>query len=222
MQLAHTIFEPRGQGPHPTLLALHGWGASAIDLVGLAPYVGGGRFLALCPQGPLEIPIGPGAVGYGWFPPTLGGPPNEPAILAASEQLRSFLAEAQAQYPIDPRKLVLVGFSQGGVMAYSLALREPQRFAAAAVLSSWLPKELADRFVAASADGYPPMLVQHGSRDELISVDRARGSIETLRHLRVPVTYREYDMGHEISPRSLAELSSWLEEKVLSPIIAPQ
>lgn len=221
MQLAHAIFEPRGEGPHPALLALHGWGASAMDLVGLAPYLGGGRFLVLCPQGPLETPIGPGAVGYGWFPLALGGPPNEPAILAASEQLRSFLAEAQARYPIDPRKLVLLGFSQGGVMAYSLALREPQRFAAAAVLSSWLPKELADRLVVAGADGFPPILVQHGSRDELISVDRARGSIETLRHLRVPVTYREYDMGHEISPRSLAELSSWLEEKVLSPIIAP-
>lgn len=221
MQLAHTIFEPRGQGPHPTILALHGWGASAMDLLGLAPYLGGGRFLALCPQGPLETPIGPGAVGHGWFPLALGGPPNAPAILTASEQLRIFLAEAEARYPIDPRKLVLLGFSQGGVMAYSLALGEPQRFAGAIVLSSWLPEELAGRLVAVGAASFPPILVQHGSRDELISVDRARGSIETLRNLRVPVTYREYDMGHEISPLSLADLSSWLEEKILSPIIAP-
>lgn len=221
MELAHTIFEPRGPGPHPTIVALHGWGASAMDLLGLAPYLGGGRFLALCPQGPLETPIGPGAVGYGWFPLALEGPPNSPAILDATERLRNFLAEAEARYPIDPQKLVLLGFSQGGVMAYCLALREPQRFAAAVVLSSWLPKELADRLVAVGAASLPPILVQHGSRDDLISVDRARGSIETLRDLRVPVTYREYDMGHEISPRSLTDLASWLEEKILSPIIAP-
>jgi predicted esterase len=32
----------------------------------------------------------------------------------------------------------------------------------------------------------------------------------------VPLIYREYGMGHEISPTSLSELSAWLEEKILS------
>lgn len=39
MHLLHTVFEPPGAGPHPTLLTLHGWGANALDLLGLAPYV---------------------------------------------------------------------------------------------------------------------------------------------------------------------------------------
>ncbi|HEX2385639.1 MAG TPA: hypothetical protein VHL99_03700, partial [Candidatus Binatia bacterium] len=68
MQLAHTIFEPAGDGPHPTILALHGWGASAQDLLGLAPHLAGGRLLVICPQGPLEVPLGPQSIGYGWFP----------------------------------------------------------------------------------------------------------------------------------------------------------
>lgn len=219
MQLIHAVYEPRGEGPHPAIIALHGWGANGLDLLGLAPYLCGGRFLTLCPQGPLQTPIGPGAVGYGWFPLSLGDPPNVGAILAASEQLRAFLDVALARYPIDTRKLIVLGFSQGGVMAHSLALQEPQRFAAAVVLSSWLPHELAERLARPGVDSYPPMLVQHGSRDELIGVSRARESIEALRQLRVPVTYREYDIGHEISPRSLAELSSWLEEKILSPLV---
>jgi predicted esterase len=50
-------------------------------------------------------------------------------------------------------------------------------------------------------------------------VERARDSVERLRELRVPLTYREYDMGHEITPRGLTDLSAWLEEKVLSPIV---
>src|SRR5690349_10387429 len=95
MQLAHAIFEPAGDGQHPTILALHGWGANAQDLLGLAPYLGGGRFLVICPQGPLEVPLGPqGPVGYGWFPLTLGQPPDVPAILSARDNLRSFLDAA--------------------------------------------------------------------------------------------------------------------------------
>ena len=65
MQLIHAFYEPIGDGPHPTILTLHGRGANAMDLLGLAPYLASGRFLVLCPQGPVQMPIGPGAVGYG-------------------------------------------------------------------------------------------------------------------------------------------------------------
>ena len=119
MELIHTVFEPRGEGPHATILALHGWGANALDLLGLSPYICGGRCLVLCPQGSVQTPIGPGAVGYGWFPSSLGGPPDVPAILSAREQVWLFLEEAAKRYPIDQSKLVVLGFSQGGVMAYS-------------------------------------------------------------------------------------------------------
>ena len=219
MQLAHALFEPSGDGPHPTILALHGWGANAQDLLGLAPFLCGGRFLVICPQGPLEVPLGGQAVGYGWFPLTLDRPPDLPAIVAARDRLRGFLDAAEKRYPIDKKKIVALGFSQGGVMAYGLALAAPERFAAVAVLSSWLPKELAGLFSTGDAKRLPPTLVQHGSLDELIDIARARDSIEILRGLNPQVTYREYDMGHEISPQSLAELSAWLEEKVLKPLI---
>jgi phospholipase/carboxylesterase len=219
VQLVHAIFEPSSKGPHPTILALHGWGANALDLLGLAPHLCGGRLLVICPQGPVEIPVGYGAVGYGWFPLRMGGPTDVPAILSAREQLRTFLEQALARYPVNREKLVLLGFSQGGAMAYSLGLSEPDRFAALVSLSSWLSQELAEALSIKPGSQFPPAFVQHGTRDELIVVDRARESVERLRNLPVPVTYREYDMGHEIGPRSLADLSAWLEEKVLSPII---
>ncbi len=219
MQLAHALFEPSGDGPHPTILALHGWGANALDLLGLAPYLAGGRFLTICPQGPIEVPLGGRGVGYGWFPLALDRPPDLPAIAGARDQLRAFLDAAHERYPIDRKKIVVLGFSQGGVMAYGLALAEPERFAAVAVLSSWLPKELAGLFGAKDAKPLPPMLVQHGALDELIEIARARESVEILRGLGPNVAYREYDMGHEINPQSLAELSAWLDEKVLRPLI---
>jgi phospholipase/carboxylesterase len=141
------------------------------------------------------------------------------AILAAREELQVFLADALQRYSIDSKKLAVLGFSQGGVMAYSLGLGEPQRFAAVAALSSWLPKDLLSVLPDVPATEQLPLLIQHGSRDELVEVGRARQSVETLRDLRVPVTYKEYDMGHELNARSLTDLSAWLQEKVLSPIV---
>jgi phospholipase/carboxylesterase len=81
------------------------------------------------------------------------------------------------------------------------------------VLSSWLPKELVPELsINSEAAQSLPTLVQHGSQDPLIDLQRARDSVEQLRALRVPLTYREYDMGHEITPRSLTDLSAWLKD----------
>ncbi len=219
MNLIHTIYEPIGPGPHPTILTLHGRGANALDLLGLAPYLCNGKFLMICPQGPLETPIGPGAVGYAWYPMSMGGPPDVGAILSSREKLQQFLDACLKRHPIDAKKLVVLGFSQGGVMAYSLALSNPERFAGLVVLSSWLPNELVPLLSIKEGVQSLPTLVHHGTQDPLIEVQRARDSVEKLRALRVPLTYRDYEMGHEISPRSLNDLSAWLEEKLLSPIM---
>jgi phospholipase/carboxylesterase len=219
VELIHTLYEPEGKGPHPTILTLHGRGASALDLLGLAPYLGGGRFLVICPQGPLKTPIGPEATGYAWYPMSIGGSPDVEAILASRQKLQQFLDGCLARYPIDGQKLAVLGFSQGGVMAYSLALANPERFAALVSLSSWLPPELVPRLSLSDSARSLPTLVQHGTEDSMIEVERARRSAEILRQARIPVTYREYEMGHEIRPKSLSDLSAWLEEKILSPIV---
>jgi len=217
MKLVHAVFEPAGSGPHPTLVALHGWGANALDLLGLAPHLAGGRFLVLCPQGDVTVPIAPQLNGYGWFPITMGTPPDPASVERALDSLEVFVDQAMTRYPVDQGKLVLLGFSQGGVMGYALTLRAPKRFAALAALSSWLPPQLAGRGQPGSLERLP-VLVQHGTRDELIEPARGRSSVEALRELRAAVIYREYEMGHEINAASLGDLSQFLEEKVISPI----
>ena len=217
MHLLHTVYEPAGDGPHATILALHGWGANGMDLLGLAPYLAGGQFMVLCPQGTVEVPLGP-MVGYGWFPLTMGAPPDPAAFAAGLDDVKRFLDAALGRYPVDRNKLVLLGFSQGGVMAYALALAEPERFAGLVALSSWLPEALAQTLPLRGRERLST-LIHHGTRDELIDVGRGRESVEVLRRLQVPVTFREFDMGHEINGDSLADLSDWLENKILSPIV---
>ena len=215
MNLIHTLYQPAGAGPFPTVLTLHGRGANAFDLLGLAPYLCDGRIMMICPQGPLETPIGPDAVGYAWYPMSMGGAPDIEAMLSSQQELQVFLDDCLKSYPIDAKRLVVLGFSQGGVMAYSLALSHPERFAALAVLSSWLPEELLPRLNVTNAVQSLATLLQHGTEDQMIEVDRARESVEMLRQLGVPLTYREYEMGHEIRPRSLAEISTWLEKNLV-------
>lgn len=220
MELLHCVYEPPGEGPHPTILALHGRGANALDLLGLAPHLADGAFRVICPQGPLETPVGPGMTGYAWFPMSTGGEVDAAAVLSSRDSLRRLLDECLCRYPIDACRLVLLGFSQGGGMAYSLGLSEPGRFAGMCILSSWLRENMLQRLGVADGVDSLRTLVHHGRRDELIELERAKHSVTLLKNLRVPVDYREYDMGHEITSPSLADLSTWLREKVLaSPIL---
>lgn len=217
MELLHTVFEPEGDGPHPTVIAFHGWGANAMDLLGLAPFLAGGRVMVICPQGPVTVPLGP-VDGFGWFPLTMGGPPDPEAFGAGVDAARRFIDAACKRYPIDRKHLALLGFSQGGAIAYAIGLSDPERFAALAALSTWLPATLAQALGSKSRQGLAT-LVHHGEHDEVIDVARGRESVELLRTLGVPVTYREFGMGHEINADSLADFSTWLQKQLFSSLI---
>jgi phospholipase/carboxylesterase len=218
MNLLHTAYVPAGEGPFPTILALHGWGAGAQDLLGLAPYLHGGQALVVCPEGPVAFEIQPGFVGHGWFPIRTGRPLDPSEIGRAARLLRDFVDELLRTHPVNPRKLVVLGFSQGGVMAYDLVLRDPERFAGLVALSSWLPQELVAAVGRRPELAQLPVFVAHGSQDPMLPIAMGQASRDALIGLGVPATYREYPMGHEVSPELLRDLVEWLESKVLSPI----
>jgi phospholipase/carboxylesterase len=212
--LAYAAHVPAGEGPFPALIALHGWGAGAQDLLGLAPSIHAGRAVVLCPQGPVRVPIGGGMTGHGWFPLVPGQPPDVEAFQAVAESLRRFIAESLERFPIDPARIAVGGFSQGGIMAYELALRDPGRFAGLAALSSWFPEPLADLLPKLPGHEEFPVLVVHGTRDSSIPVERAREAREALRSYGVALMYREFDMAHEISRDALQVILRWLDQRV--------
>ncbi|HLX06897.1 MAG TPA: alpha/beta hydrolase-fold protein [Thermoanaerobaculia bacterium] len=212
-ELLYAAHVPGGEGPFPTLFLLHGWGASAHDLLGLAPLLHDGRALVLCPQGPVTVPIGGGQKGYGWFPLDPGAPPDIDEFRRGAGLLRRFVEQACARYPVDPRATVVGGFSQGGTMAYDLVLRDPERFSGLIGLSTWLPGLLIDDLPRLPEQEGLPVLVMHGTADRMIDVERARESREALRQFGVGITYREFDMGHEIRPEALRVLVRWLEDR---------
>ncbi|MGH7915824.1 MAG: alpha/beta hydrolase [Candidatus Binataceae bacterium] len=218
MKLVHAIYEPAGDGPFSTIFAMHGWGSNAMDLQGLAPFIAGGQCLVICPQGPVEVEIG-AINGYGWYQMRPGSSPDEEKVDAAVRELENFIAAACERYPVDRRKLVACGFSQGGMMAYSLAIRHPEKFAGLVGISTAFPERLAEQVNNPTALEQLPTLVQHGRADEMLPLARARQSVELLRKLKVPLTYREYDCGHEVTADGVRDLSEFLINKVLQAVI---
>ncbi len=211
--LLYAAHVPGGDGPFPTVILIHGWGANAHDLLGLAPLLHDGGALVLCPQGPVTVPIGGGQQGCGWFQLVPGQPPDPEEFRRNARRLEDFVTLCESRYPIDRRALVIGGFSQGGTMAYGLALSEPARYAGIMGLSTYFPALLAEELPHRPEQEGMPVLVLHGTADPLIDVERARESREALRAFGVSLTYREFEMGHEIRPEALRVAVRWLEER---------
>jgi phospholipase/carboxylesterase len=213
MTLVHAIAHPGDAAsgePLPTLIALHGYGANGQDLLGLAPYLGGGRLLMICPQAPLQVE--PGFYGFSWYQFAGPGGQSDPAELERALGLvRDFVDFALDAYPVRRDRVALLGFSQGGGMAYRLALGEPERFVGLAALSTRLPADLFAEQPPSEAVAALPLLIQHGAEDPTASVDGGRASRDRLRELGLEPDYREYPMGHEVSAASAGDLSAWLD-----------
>lgn len=213
MKLVHGLYEPAGDGPFPTIFAMHGWGSNAMDLQGLAPYIADGRFLVICPQGPIDVEIG-AINGYGWYQTRPGSRPDEEKVDPAVDLLRDFIDDACARYPVDRRRMVALGFSQGGMMAYNLAVRWPDQFAALVGIATAFPEYLVDRVDNPDALGKLPAMVQHGRADEMLEISKARKSVETLRKLGMTVDFHEYAGGHEVTADGVRDLSRFLTQKL--------
>lgn len=207
--IVHTVYHPGTEGPLPTVIAIHGHGANGFDLLGLSPYLAQGRVLTLCPEA--SYVLQPGLLSFTWFDTIPPQQRSEHEFERVAKSLVDFVDWAVPTYGGDPERVVVLGFSQGGSLAYRLGLGEPRRYRGVAALSTWMPEE-AEAHADRDALDDLRLFVQHGSDDPLVSVDRARESRERLVALGVTPIYHEYAMAHEIRPESLSDLNAWLEE----------
>jgi phospholipase/carboxylesterase len=210
LSLHHQVRRPAGDGPHPTVIALHGRGSDEADLLGLAPYLDE-RLLWISPRAPLPL-----EGGFEWYRLPSIGVPDPTTFAAALEALDRFLTEAVQTYPVDPRHLYLLGFSQGGMMAYAFTLSQPARVAGVMAHSSYIPLAALQAVRAVDEAGMrgKPFIVLHGRHDPMIPLAWAQQARDTLTRLGADLAYYEFPMAHNVSDRSLAALDAWLDKQL--------
>ncbi|MDB9525956.1 alpha/beta hydrolase [Oscillatoria sp. CS-180] len=189
-------------------IGLHGWGANAADLATLADYMPLPGFKMVFPDAPFPHPYAPG--GKMWYGFPVGydfqtAPDFEPqADLQESRQmLTHWLKALFAETGIPPERTAIAGFSQGGAMTMDIGLQFP--LAGALVLSGYLHS----RPTPHAALG--PVLMVHGRQDPVVPIQQAHISRNALQELAIDLTYREYDMGHEISPLVLRDVMTFCQ-----------
>lgn len=214
LSLVHLTRAPTrpAPGPPPLLLLLHGIGSNERDLFGLAPALDG-RFCVVSARAPL--PLGPDA--FAWF--RLDFTPTGPVADAAEaersqETLVRFIGEAVAAYGLDPRRVYLLGFSQGAIMSLAVALTRPDLLAGVVAMSGRLPTLAADVAADPGALAGLPLLLVHGVADQVLPLHHGREARDHLATLPVALTYREYPMGHEVTPESLRDIAAWLSAQL--------
>jgi len=215
MSLVHAIWRPNLEGPLPTVVALHGHGAHGMDLIGLAPLLARGRVLVICPEA--EIPLNGQAGSFTWFARQGEASRTPEEFERVTGVVRAFIDEAVPRYGGDPSRVVVLGFSQGGTLAYRLGLGEPERFRGVAALSTYLPEEAIEHAAPNEAVAALPILIQHGTADPQIAVERAHQSHALLLAMGAQPDYREYPMHHQIGAASMSDLSDWLERVLALP-----
>jgi phospholipase/carboxylesterase len=192
------------------LVLLHGVGSNEQDLFGLAPQVPP-QFHVLSLRGPLTL--GPGS--YAWF--TFGvGPDGGRAINAAQEAAsRPLLAQAieaaGAQLGVPPERVVVGGFSQGGIMSLSLLLTQPELLHAAMAMHSRLLPEVLPLLAAPQRLRGRQLWVSHGREDGVIPLANAHAIRDRVASMPIALSYNEYPGGHELRPSELRDAMAWLQ-----------
>jgi phospholipase/carboxylesterase len=151
--------------------------------------------------------------GYSWRPSQnddLGRPSLE-QLKPAVEVLIRLVDEYSASAGLDASTFDVMGFSQGAAMSNLLAFLYPQRIRKVGILAGFVPSGLEELVSQRPLDG-KPFFVAHGTKDETVTVDRARASIELLEQAGAKVTYCEDEVGHKVSITCLRALKKFLAD----------
>ena len=180
--------------PAPLIVALHGYGSNAEDIASAwrAPAAAVGAIL-IAPQA-LQKAGG----GFSWGVVEQG----EFLVMRAIEKTR-------AEYNVDPKRIVLTGFSQGGGMSFTIGVRHPDMLAGVIPVAGFYDHRV-DPIPAQPGVRLPKFVIMNGAKDE--EADNNRGAAKRLEAIDVPVLLRIYEnVGHAFPPDREHELERALE-----------
>lgn len=197
-----------------SMIWLHGLGADGHDFANIVPQfntAGNSHWRFILPHAPLRpITLNNGVEMRAWY--DIRSLENlreeDEAGIVDSQRLINQLIDAECAKGIDSQHIVLVGFSQGGAMALFSGLRYRKRLGGVIALSAYLP--FAQQIPVTH---HTPIFMGHGKLDTIVPLRLGKYSAEQLQQHQLPITWREYPIGHHLCPEELADIQQWLTTK---------
>lgn len=195
----------------PLVIFLHGSGSNEEDLFDIKDQLPA-DYTFLSARAPLEV----GPDSYQWFNKKTG----DGAYDGVTEDLKNsqaliadFIVKATAKYHTQPNKVFLIGFSQGAIMSYEVALRQPEILRGIAALSGKILPVLKSELQP--TQGFKPLevFIGHGTADYKVPYVGGTDADTWLKELAIQPEFHAYPgIGHTISDTEIVDLNNWLEK----------
>lgn len=199
--------------PTGSVIWLHGLGADGNDFSPVVDILSLAQLRFILPHAPFrQVSLNNGYEMRAWydlFGLTANAPQDEAGIHEAQHFIES-LIENEIARGIPSERIAIVGFSQGGAIALHTALRYKHSLAGVIALSTYLPLKNKLAFEKSVENQHIPILMVHGAYDEVISLDMAKASMETLQSENYDVNWLEFPIAHSVSVEEIDEIRTFL------------
>ncbi len=200
---------PMDESPTRVLLLLHGWTGDENSMWTFTRNFPS-DYAIIAPRAPYLAPKDKG--GYSWreLKPGTWGSPMREELQLAGDALVSLVDEWSATLNITSTTFDVIGFSQGGALATTLAALYPSRIGKMAVLAGFVPQGV-DALLRPGLLAETRCFWAHGKQDELVSFERGRSSIKMLEEAGAVIQFCEADVGHRVSRDCRRALDAFLK-----------
>lgn len=206
----YLIREPKvKKDKNPLLLLLHGYGSNEEDLFSFANELPE-EYYVISAQAPYALQ----PYGYAWYAINFDADMNkfsdDKQAVESRDLIVKFIDEISGKYPIDTNDITLIGFSQGSILSYAVALSYPEKVRRVVALSGYLNQDILKENYQNNDFSKLNFFVSHGSSDQVIPVEWARKTPEFLDRIGVKNVYFEYPVGHGVAPKNFFDFRNWI------------
>ena len=194
----------------PVIFMLHGYGSDENDLFSFAGELPE-KYTIISAKAPYALP----GMGNAWYSIDFEAPQgkfsNTEEGIRSRDLVLSFIDECIDAYQLDKENVNLLGFSQGGIISYALAMSYPERFDQVIALSAYVDESLFTDDHVDRSHQHLRIFATHGTQDPVIPVEWARKNKPFLSRYTNNIDYSEYPIGHGVNPEILEKLVRWLD-----------
>ena len=212
LSLHHLVREPKIKlDKNPLLLLLHGYGSNEEDLFSFAAELPE-EYYVISARAPYDMMYG----SYALYAINFDADENKFSDIEQAKTSRdlisNFIDELHANYAIDSENVTLIGFSQGCILSYAVAVSYPEKVKRVVAMSGYFNAEIATENFKENDFSNLKIFASHGSVDQVVPVDWARKAEPTLKQLGIDIVYKEYPIGHGVSPQNFYDFKNWLQQ----------